>query len=272
MQMNQTIEEMNSDLGASSRVSSRKNSSESFIAKPVRRTKRRTSSIDSQQTTGSVVINPSPKPASVSGSGQPSRHRQHTHTTQHRHYGQTAQEGQTGREEPSTRSERSLRQGAEKSRDVGLKKRHETGRDMMKSDVEQFVASLSGEVHRLKGEYAKQALACEEVVKDKNRLVQRMDVIDKRDALERTELNKKLESRFDRNVISKTTAINDLISECHEEMEIMNTKHSSSFFEKVLSFVFTSLIEGLSYLGFLPLSILSFCKYIFMMLIQDSNE
>ena len=36
-------------------------------------------------------------------------------------------------------------------------------------------------------------------------------------------------------------------------MEIMNTKHSSSFFEKVLSFVFTSLIEGLSYLGFLPL-------------------
>lgn len=174
MQMNQTIEEMNSDLGASSRVSSRKNSSESFIAKPVRRTKRRTSSIDSQQTTGSVVINPSPKPASISGSGQPARHRQHTHTTQHRHYAQTAQEGKTGREEPSTRSERSLRQGTkEKSRDVGLKKRHETGRDMMKSDVEQFVASLSGEVHRLKGEYAKQALACEEVVKDKNRLVQR---------------------------------------------------------------------------------------------------
>ena len=90
-----------------------------------------------------------------------------------------------------------------------------------------------------------------------------MDVIDKRDALERTELNKKLESRFDRNVISKTTAINDLvrvgvacdgqISECHVQMEIITTKLSSSFFEKVLSFVFTSLIEGLSYLGFLPL-------------------
>lgn len=172
MQANQAIEEMNSDLGASSRVSSRKNSSESFIAKPVRRTKRRTSSIDSQQTTGSVVINPSPKPASVSG--QPARHRQHTQATQFKQYGQTTQEGSTGREERSTRSERSLRQGAkEKSRDVGLKKRHEAGRDMMKSDVEQFVASLSGEVHRLKGEYAKQALACEEVVKDKNRLVQR---------------------------------------------------------------------------------------------------
>lgn len=172
----------------------------------------------------------------------------------------------------------------------------------MKNDVEQFVASLSSDIHRMKSEYAKQVVACEEVVKDKDRLVQRcewgrrvmgrMDVISKRDSLERAELNKKLENRFDRNVISKTTAINDLvglangcdgqISECNEELEVMNTKRSSSFFEKVLSFIFTSLIEGLSYLGFLPLckrvvmdsgvAILSFCKYIFMMFIQDNNE
>ena len=37
-------------------------------------------------------------------------------------------------------------------------------------------------------------------------------MIDKRDSLERVELNKKLENRFDRSVISKTAEINEMVS------------------------------------------------------------
>ena len=94
-------------------------------------------------------------------------------------------------------------------------------RDMMKSDVEQFVASLSGDIHRLKSDYAKEWMACEECLQDKNRALQRwrrrgcvrsrLEVIDKRDSMDRVELNKKLESRFDRSVISKTAEINEMV-------------------------------------------------------------
>ena len=93
---------------------------------------------------------------------------------------------------------------------------------MMKSDVEQFVASLSGDIHRLKSDYAKELVACEACLQDKNRMLQRwagrgrvrrrFEVIDKRDSLERVELNKKLENRFDRSVISKTAEINEMVS------------------------------------------------------------
>ena len=165
----------------SSGPNSRKNSSESFV-KPRRSQRYRSASVDSQATTASVVFKRSPKPLPTKPA-MPTKPESVPAKPRREEYGQ---------------------------------------RDMMKSDVEQFVASLSGDIHRLKSDYAKELVACEACLQDKNRVLQRwarrghvrrrFEVIDKRDSLERVELNKKLENRFDRSVISKTAEINEMVS------------------------------------------------------------
>lgn len=117
----------------SSRPNSRKNSSESFVNKPRRTQRYRSASVDSQATTASVVFKRSPKPLPPKPA-MPMKAESVPPKPRREEYGQ---------------------------------------RDMMKSDVEQFVASLSGDIHRLKSDYTKELMACEACLQDKNRVLQR---------------------------------------------------------------------------------------------------
>lgn len=91
----------------------------------------------------------------------------------------------------------------------------------------------------------------------------RLDDIDKKDAIDRTELNRRLGVRFDREVNNRTRSINHMvwvnkdslikIAATNEEIDVMNGMKSTSTFDKVISFLFSSIIEGLSWIGLIPL-------------------
>ena len=85
-----------------------------------------------------------------------------------------------------------------------------------------------------------------------------------KDSVERSELNQRLGMRFDREVNARTRKISDMvgerrgdqrqIAETSEEIEVMKGMKSTSSVDKVLSFVFSSILEGLSWIGLIPLS------------------
>ena len=85
-----------------------------------------------------------------------------------------------------------------------------------------------------------------------------------KDSVERNELNQRLGMRFDREVNARTRKISDMVSvsgederqiaETSEEIEVMKGMKSTSTVDKVLSFVFSSILEGLSWIGLIPLS------------------
>lgn len=92
----------------------------------------------------------------------------------------------------------------------------------------------------------------------------RLEEAKSKDSVERSELNQRLGMRFDREVNARTRKISDMvgeeragqrqIAETSEEIEVMKGMKSTSTVDKVLSFVFSSILEGLSWIGLIPLS------------------